>query len=75
MTGKRTKPPMMTTQCAGDEMQERALIKLHNEGSDAMRALRSAQGRYSAQIVEADELGYSRGLNDGLKQANQGGQK
>jgi hypothetical protein len=50
-----------------EKLLAEALINLHNEGSDAMRALRSAQIRYREQIIDAEELGYSRGLNEGRK--------
>lgn len=42
---------------------------LHEESTDAIRALRAAEGRFSAAIMQAEEAGYERGLSDGRREA------
>lgn len=44
-----------------------AWAALHDEGSDAVKAYRAAVARHSRQLIEAEQLGYERGLNDAQK--------
>lgn len=50
-----------------EESAADAWEKLHQESSDAVKAMYSALGRHSRQLIAVEESGYQRGLHDGME--------
>jgi hypothetical protein len=52
-----------------EEENANAWAAIHEESADAVKAMRGMATRHATQLREAEELGYSRGLEDGRRLA------